>query len=88
MTYYAHSFDSDCRDNWQTLDEHLAKVSQRAASFLSPLKAESWGRAAGLIHDVGKACPEFQRRLQGSAERGPFYGRFRSSAYMLSRMSW
>ncbi|HLO76567.1 MAG TPA: CRISPR-associated endonuclease Cas3'', partial [Magnetospirillum sp.] len=37
-----------------------------AAAFAEAFKAGAWGRAAGLLHDLGKACEAFQKRLRGA----------------------
>ncbi|MEG1425905.1 MAG: CRISPR-associated helicase Cas3' [Raoultibacter sp.] len=68
MEYYAHSNDSDNRATWQTLQDHLVNVSELAAGFAAEFGQEDAGRALGLLHDVGKRCPAFLRRLEGSAE--------------------
>lgn len=64
--YYAHSSESDDRSTWQPLAEHLANVGDLAASFAEPFGCSEWANAAGILHDLGKATEEFQRRLQGS----------------------
>jgi len=72
-TYYAHTV-CDCagrllpESEWQTLEEHLRETAGLAASFASAFGAEPLGLAAGLLHDIGKATPEFQRRLHGLAQ--------------------
>ncbi len=65
MKYYAHSTDNPDKSDWQELDEHLEAVAALAAQFASAFGAEQWGRAAGLLHDTGKATREFILRLEG-----------------------
>ena len=65
MKYYAHSTDNPDQSDWQELDEHLEAVAGLAAQFASAFGAEHWGRAAGLLHDAGKATREFILRLEG-----------------------
>lgn len=65
MKYYAHSTDNPDKSDWQELDEHLEVVAGLAAQFASAFGAEQWGRAAGLLHDAGKATREFILRLEG-----------------------
>ena len=67
-TYYAHSAPED-RQRWQRLSVHLENTAERAATFLHTVGLAEWGRAAGLLHDVGKYTDGFQARLQGSARR-------------------
>lgn len=43
--------------------EHLHEVSELAAEFARPFGAESWARAAGALHDIGKCSREFQNRI-------------------------
>ncbi|MBF0305452.1 MAG: CRISPR-associated endonuclease Cas3'' [Alphaproteobacteria bacterium] len=62
--YFAHSFDDPARE-WERLVDHLHQVSAKAADFAGHLGAEEWGRAAGWLHDLGKASDAFQARLRG-----------------------
>ncbi|MBF0305340.1 MAG: CRISPR-associated endonuclease Cas3'' [Alphaproteobacteria bacterium] len=62
--YFAHSFDDPARE-WERLVDYLDRVSEKAADFAGQLGAEKWGRAAGWLHDLGKASDAFQARLRG-----------------------
>lgn len=73
--YYAHSKEDPQtkqllpQQDWQSLEEHLHEVAKRAAAFASAFQMEDYGRAAGLLHDLGKATADFQKRLAGSSQR-------------------
>lgn len=66
--YFAHTSEEEDRP-WQTLEDHLNNVADRASLFASKFDASEWGYALGILHDAGKATVAFQRRLQGSSER-------------------
>ena len=67
--YYAHSSDSPDRDSWHPLAMHLENTGARAAAFLGSTGRDDIGRAAGLLHDLGKYTKEFQDRLAGDITR-------------------
>lgn len=60
MEYLAHIAD-DGRE--QTIAEHLQGTAELAAEFAAAFNAEADGRFAGLLHDIGKYTPGFQKRL-------------------------
>lgn len=69
MDYYAHSgTPGDTRD-WQPLREHLMAVAALAAGMARPFGLEKAAYLAGLLHDLGKYTPEFQKRLTGADVR-------------------
>jgi CRISPR-associated endonuclease/helicase Cas3 len=53
----------------QLLSEHLAHVAEIAGCFADDFRAGQWARAAGLLHDRGKASEEFQDKLDGAPQR-------------------
>ena len=59
---YAHSAENGF---WQTLEEHLLATSRLAEGFAQSFGCGDWGNALGLLHDVGKALPDFFERLEG-----------------------
>ena len=65
MISYAHSLPNRPPVEWQTLDAHSKAVAELAKAFASHLRAGEWGRAVGLLHDVGKARLPFQEMLKG-----------------------
>lgn len=69
MKRYAHSLEGEPERKWQSLEDHLANTAERAAQFMQVFDCASWGTAAGLLHDMGKASDAFQRRLHGSNEK-------------------
>jgi CRISPR-associated endonuclease/helicase Cas3 len=80
LRYYAHS-DRDGRSfddpeaNWQLLAVHLGAVARLAEQFAQDAGASGTlvrrARALGLLHDVGKYTPDFQRLLRGEVKRAP-----------------
>ncbi|MDD4996983.1 MAG: CRISPR-associated helicase Cas3' [Syntrophales bacterium] len=42
------------------LSDHLNVTAHRASAFASVIDSECWARAASLLHDLGKAHPDFQ----------------------------
>ena len=48
----------------QSLVDHLTGTAELAAGFAAAFGAAHWGRAAGLLHDVGKSSPVGQRRMR------------------------
>ncbi|WP_449246500.1 CRISPR-associated helicase Cas3' [Desulfarculus baarsii] len=63
--FYARPKDGAPEDQWQTIEEHLTNVAEEAGRMALAFGAGSWGRAAGLLHDLGKYSEAFQRRLRG-----------------------
>lgn len=68
-SFYAHSVEGRAKSDWQTLQEHLQAVGELAAIRAAKFGAAALGRAAGLLHDLGKYTVEFQSRLEGSFPR-------------------
>ncbi len=47
----------------QYLDDHLTRTSELAGRFAKAFKSETWGRAVGLCHDIGKSTDEWQEYI-------------------------
>ncbi|MYN64933.1 MAG: CRISPR-associated helicase Cas3' [Acidobacteria bacterium] len=67
--YYAHSNSAKDRHGWQRLSDHLKGTAERAGAFLEATGHTELGRAAGLLHDLGKYTEDFQARLTGEGRR-------------------
>lgn len=67
--YYAHSGKLEDLSDGQTLLAHLSKVSEIAEQNAQWFGARELAKYAGLLHDLGKYCPEFRKRLQGGKIR-------------------
>ena len=65
----AHSSQKPGRPH-QALDEHLHRVAELASTFAGAFGAGAWGRAAGSLHDIGKATETFQAYLLGARRSG------------------
>lgn len=67
--YYAHSVNGRIESEWQPLKDHLTNVGNLAYEKASHFSAGDIAEIAGLLHDLGKYCEEFQSRLRGSPQR-------------------
>ena len=54
LPLYAHSQDGQPASTWEPLETHLNCVAEKAFEFTAKFGAGEWGRAAGLLHDIGK----------------------------------
>lgn len=66
--HYAHSTDGP-EDTWERLEDHLRRVAERAEANAAAFATPSFGRAVGLLHDLGKYDPDFQHRIRGTGSR-------------------
>ena len=53
-----------------TLAKHLNDTGQKAEALAKPFQSASHGRIAGLLHDLGKAEEEFQKRILTNDKEG------------------
>ncbi len=67
--YYAHTTEKEDKSDWQTLEEHLTNVANISSAFATDFNACEFAYAGGLLHDIGKYSPEFQKRLEGNYGR-------------------
>ena len=67
--FYAHSVNDTDKTEWQTLADHLSGVAELSGSFARDVDLEQLGMAAGMLHDIGKASPSFQGRLEGASTK-------------------
>ena len=63
--FYAHSTERIDKKDWQYLKDHLVNVGELAGGFAEAFNCSEYGKAAGLLHDLGKYTEEFQKRLEG-----------------------
>ena len=63
--FYAHSTERIDKNDWQYLKDHLINVGDLAGGFAEAFNCLEYGKAAGLLHDLGKYTEEFQKRLEG-----------------------
>lgn len=69
--HYAHSNEDKTKKTWQTLEEHLKNVAVLASkaeqSFNDPVSFITY--VAGILHDIGKYNPAFQKYLESSGQK-------------------
>ncbi|MGA2917941.1 CRISPR-associated helicase Cas3' [Methanoregula sp.] len=63
--FYAHTTPNPDKSDWQFLRVHLNNVAKISSEFADVFKASEFAYAGGLLHDLGKYSPEFQKRLEG-----------------------
>ncbi len=71
---YAHSVPGQPLGNWEPLATHLLRVGARSAEFAGAFGLGQMARAAGLLHDIGKAAVAYQAYIAGPldpSKRGP-----------------
>lgn len=68
MEWFAHSENS--RNCKHSLAKHLRETASLAESFAARDEYKPLFRLAGLLHDLGKYRPEFQRYLEQGGRRG------------------
>lgn len=66
MAFYAHSTGGSDRSNWHGLLDHLKSTAALAQAFADSFGAGRAAFLAGLLHDLGKYNPRFQKRLEGA----------------------
>lgn len=64
--FYAHTTKNPDKSDWQPLKTHLTNVAKISQQFANDFNAGELAYASGLLHDLGKYSPEFQRRLEGA----------------------
>lgn len=64
--YYAHSTGNPDKTDWQLLKKHLINVAETASEFANDFHAGPVAYLSGLLHDLGKYSPDFQKRLDGN----------------------
>lgn len=60
MKYYAHILDGFQENDWETTQEHLDKVFEKCAEFLSEFEFSNYGEIVGFLHDLGKNTKAYQ----------------------------
>ena len=68
MEYYAHSENEEQKKHY--LSTHLFETAVLAESFVCRDEYIPIFRLVGLLHDLGKYQPEFQRYLEHGGRRG------------------
>lgn len=63
--FYAHTLEGENEKQWQPLKDHVENVAKLVKKFSAPWCTAEYADNLGLLHDVGKYQPDFQRRLHG-----------------------
>ncbi len=63
--YYAHSREKDEKTQYQTIKEHAEGVAKLVKEFSEAWCVPELAEDLGLLHDVGKYRPGFQRHIRG-----------------------
>lgn len=82
---YAHSVTNLKEQDWEVLADHLTAVRDAAAARGDVFGVAALAGMAGLLHDLGKASPEFQAYIRGNANRG---GDHSSAGAVLVQKLW
>lgn len=70
---------------WTALGDHLKHVAQAASAFARYLQMdEQLAYKGGILHDIGKAHPRFQKRLKGQDNSGLIFRHEITSLLFLS----
>ncbi|WP_443091492.1 HD domain-containing protein [Basfia succiniciproducens] len=59
--YYAHSEKDLPHEQWQTFSSHAENVAKLAAQFAEIFDAYQLAYNTGLLHDLGKYTPAFEK---------------------------